>query len=194
MLSYKRIEKTGRGAALAAGAALVIVSFTGCLFSPPETEDPQAPPVMDSPANVLKTVEIAYNQRNILYYKSALSENFVFYFDADDVGQKPPGGSTYIIPESWSYTEDWTATDRMFQKAFTISLTITTAGVGKPEPEATIYTAENITIKLLVMVDELNGYIADWGYCNFEFEKYQNEAGKDRWRLTKWWDNTAKPE
>lgn len=190
MNSNLNIRKIGRTAALTIAAALAALLFTGCLFSPPEEEDPEAPPVMNSPANVLKTVEISYKQRNIEYYKAALSDNFVFYFDPDDVGQSPPG-SGYIIPETWSYTSDWQATDKMFEKAFSISLTIPTGGVGTPDPEATTYKANNISIKLLVMIDELNGFIADQGYCNFEFEKYKNESNADRWRLTKWWDNTG---
>ena len=190
MNSYRVLRKIGRTASLMIATALAALLFTGCLFSPPTYEDPEAPPVMNSPANVLKTIEIAYNQRNIRYYKSALSENFVFYFDPRDVGQNPPVGK-YIIPESWSYTDDWQATDKMFQKAYDISLTIPTARVGTPDPEANIYKATNINIKLLVMVDELNGYLADTGYCNFEFEKYKNEVNEDRWRLRKWWDNTA---
>lgn len=184
-------RQTGRTVVVTAAAALAAVLLTGCLFSPPGIEPPQPPPIMDSPANVLRNVEIAYNQQYIQYYKDALSENFVFYFDPDDVGQTPPGGSKYIIPESWSYTEDWKATDRMFQGAHSIALSIPTGGVGKPDPEATTYRAENINIRLLVMIDEINGYLADTGYCNFEFEKYQNESNQDRWRLTKWWDNTA---
>jgi len=43
------------------------------------------------------------------------------------------------------------------------------------------------------MVDELNGYMADQGYCNFAFESYTSEAGKKFWRLTGWWDRTAVP-
>lgn len=190
MDNYRIFRRIGRTASLLTGASLAALLFTGCLFSPPKTQDPEAPPVMNSPANVLKTVEIAYNQLNIHYYKSTLSENFVFYFDPDDVGQTPPVG-TYIIPESWSYTEDWKATERMFARAHSISLGIPTAGVGTPDPEENTYRAENINIRLLVMVDEINGYLADTGYCNFEFEKYQNEANEDRWRLTKWWDNTS---
>ena len=191
MNNYRALRKIGRTASLAIAAALAAMLFTGCLFSPPQPIDPEEPPVMNSPVNVLKTVEIAYNQREIEYYKDALSETFVFYFDPDDVGQNPPGGSKYVIPETWSYTLDWQATHNMFQKAFSISLTIPTVNVGEPDPEATTYRAENINIKLLVMVDEINGYIADTGYCNFEFEKYKNEFNEDRWRLRKWWDNTA---
>jgi len=191
MDKYKKLRKIGRTFSLIVGAALAALLFTGCLFSPPEEEPVEPPPVMNSPVNVLKTIEIAYNQGNINYYKGALSENFVFYFDPDDVGQTPPNGSKYVIPESWTYTEDWDATQRMFANAYSISLTIPTAGVGEPDPEATTYKAENISIKLLVMIDEVNGFIADTGYCDFEFEEYQNETGADRWRLRKWWDRTA---
>jgi hypothetical protein len=193
MNTYIATRRIGRAAAVTAATALAALLFTGCLFSPPGPGETQEPPVMNSPANVLKTVEIAYNQNNIQYYKDALSENFVFYFDPDDVGQTPPGGGNYIIPESWTYTEDWNATKRMFEGAHNISLSIYTTGIGTPDPEATIYRAENIKIRLLVMLDEINGYLADAGYCNFEFEKYTNARGEVLWRLTKWWDNTAVP-
>jgi hypothetical protein len=79
----------------------------------------------------------------------------------------------------------------MLEKAFSISLTIPTGGVGTPDPNATTYEAKNISIKITVMIDELNGFIADSGYCNFEFERYENEKGQKLWRLTTWEDNTA---
>ena len=41
------------------------------------------------------------------------------------------------------------------------------------------------------MVDELNGFIADKGYCNFEFQRYEGAGGKKYWRLTGWWDRTS---
>lgn len=182
---------TLRAALVTAGAAVAALALTGCLFSPPEEQPAEPPPEMTSPANVLKVIEIAYNRTDIDLYKSALSTNFVFYFDPRDVGQSPPGKPSYTIPESWSYTEDWGATYNMFERAYSIDLSIPTNRVGEPEPEENIYEADNIGISLLVMVDELNGYIANTGYCNFEFEKYQNEHGQDRWRLTKWWDRTS---
>jgi hypothetical protein len=46
---------------------------------------------------------------------------------------------------------------------------------------------------LLVMVDELNGYLADQGYCNFAFERYVNDKKEKRWHLVGWWDHTAVP-
>jgi hypothetical protein len=144
-----------------------------------------------SPANVLKNVATAFNIRDINLLKAMLSENFVFYFDPDDVGQYPPGGGNYKIPESWSYMQFWTAISNLFVKAYAISFTIPAGETGTPGPNESPYKADNINIKLLVYVDELNGYLVDGGYCNFEFEKYRSEAGADRWRLTKWWDNTS---
>jgi len=105
------------------------------------------------------------------------------------VGQSPPG-SHYVIPESWSCVEFTAAARNMFKEAHSISLSIPTTGVGEPDPNATTYKAENINIRLLVMVDGINGYIADNGYCNFEFEKYLSQGGAEYWRLRKWWDNT----
>jgi hypothetical protein len=149
--------------------------------------------VPTSPRAVLINIETAFNRRDIGLLKAMISPNFVFYFDPDDVGQTPPGGSHYVIPESWSYTEFWKAIERLFEGAYRISLTIYAAGVGEPDPEATTYRAENIRLRILVMIDDVNGFLVDRGYCNFEFEKYRSEGGADRWRLTKWWDNTAVP-
>ena len=143
-----------------------------------------------SPRAVLVNVETAFNRRDINLLKAMLSENFVFHFDPDDVGQNPPVGH-YIIPETWSYTEFWQAVEHLLEKAYAISLTIPTASVGKPGPEETTYDAENINIKILVMVDEVNGYLGNNGYCNFRFERYDGSGGTKLWRLAGWWDNTS---
>jgi hypothetical protein len=146
--------------------------------------------VPTSPVNVLKNVEISFNQRDINLLKAMLSTNFVFYFDPRDVGQSPPG-SQYEIPESWSYAEFRQAINNMFDKAYSINLSIPTGRVGTPGENETTYKAENVTISLLVMIDELNGFIANAGYCNFEFERYTTKEGKKYWRLTGWWDRTS---
>jgi hypothetical protein len=79
----------------------------------------------------------------------------------------------------------------MLYTAHSVSLRIPTGNVGPPDPNATTYKVEKINIRFLVMIDELNGYIADTGYCNFAFERYEGAGGKKLWRLTKWWDNTS---
>jgi hypothetical protein len=157
-----------------------------------ESVTPRVPDRVEatSPANVLKNVAISFNQQDINLLKAMLGPNFVFYFDPRDVGRNPPG-SMYIIPESWSYTEFWYALNNMFDKAYSIKLSIPTGRVGTPAESETTYRADNISISLLVMIDELNGFIAEGGYCNFEFERYENAPGKKYWRLTNWWDRTS---
>jgi len=173
---------------LTAAVTLAALALAVCYNTVIDGEPP--PPEYTSPATVVKAVQISFNQRNIDYLKKSLSPNFVFYFDPRDVGQSPPG-SMYIIPESWSRDEFLQAANNMFTKAYSISLAIPTAGVGTPGENETTYLADNVSISLLVMVDELNGFIADGGYCTFEFEKYTSKEGKKYWRLTGWWDRTS---
>jgi hypothetical protein len=158
-----------------------------------ESVTPRVPDRVEatSPANVLKNVAISFNQQDINLLKAMLGPNFVFYFDPRDVGRTPPGGPHYKIPESWSRYEFLQAVKNMFDKAYSINLSIPTGRVGTPAENKTTYRADNISISLLVMVDELNGFIADKGYCNFEFERYESAAGKKYWRLTGWWDRTS---
>jgi len=139
----------------------------------------------------LKLVEISFNQANVDLLKAMLSEDFIFYFDERDVGQSPPGSSQYVIPESWSYAEFRQAVKNMFDKAYSINLSINTSGVGEPEENEAEYQAEYVSISLLVMISELSGYLAGGGYCNFKFERYETEKGEKHWRLTGWWDRTS---
>jgi hypothetical protein len=142
------------------------------------------------PADVLENVETSFNQRDIDLLKKCLSPAFVFYFDADDVGQKPPG-KEYEIPTSWSYTEFWEVAYNLFGRAYSVNLWIPTGGIGTPGENEATYEADNVKISLLVMVSELKGYIADNGYCNFAFEVYYNEQKEKRWRLVGWRDFTS---
>lgn len=169
-------------------AAALALTTLAC-FEGEETTPPPKRFEPSSPVNVLKNVEIAFNNRDINLLKAMLSEDFVFYFDPDDVGQHPPG-SQYVIPESWSRAEFLKAVANMFAKANQISLSIETAEVGEPAREETEYLAENVPAELLVMVDELNGFIAE-STPTFAFESYRTEGGEKYWRLTKWWDRTS---
>ena len=170
----------------------VVIALLGLACGDEESVTPGPPDRVEptSPVYALKSVEISFNQCNVGVLKGMLSENFVFYFDPRDIGLNPPG-SEYVIPESWSYTEFWHAAKNMFNQAYSINLSITTNGVGTPGENETTYRAENVKISLLVMVTELNGYIADGGYCNFEFERYDAASGKKYWRITEWWDRTS---
>jgi hypothetical protein len=172
---------------LKATAAVILAALTFACGD----EEGFTPPPAHTPADVIKSVEISFNQRDIEKLKNSLSRDFVFYFDPDDVGRRPPGKPSYEIPEWWSYTEFWQAVRNMFEKAYTIKLTIPTSQIGTPDPGETTYKAENVSISLLVMVDENNGYLADQGYCNFAFESYVNDKKEKRWHLIGWWDYTS---
>jgi hypothetical protein len=151
---------------------------------------PNPTPEATTPVNVLYNVEVAFNRNDIKILIGVLGEGFVFYFDPRDIGTNPPG-SEYVIPESWSYEEFWPVAWNMFREAYSINLSITTNTVGTPGANETTYQADYVKISLLVMVTELNGFIADGGYCNFEFERYEAASGKKYWRLAKWWDRTS---
>ena len=171
--------------------ATLLVAATACeeMYEPPGPPPPRWPD-LTSPANVLRTVEASFNYGDIDLLRKSISPNFVFYFDPRDVGRTPPANNN-LIPESWPNEWFWTAAHNMFNKAYSINLSINTPGVGEPEPEENTYRADNIDLALLVMVDELNGYVADDGYCNFEFESYPTKEGKKYWRITNWWDRTS---
>ena len=167
---------------------LAALAFAGCDKTIINGEIP--PPEPTSPANVLKNVEISFNQGDIDLLKRCLSPDFIFYFDPRNVGKNPPGGR-YVIPASWSYGEFWQAAYSMFNKAYSISLFVPVGPLREPGENETTYKAENVTISLLVMVDEVNGFMIDKGFCDFAFEAYYNEQKEKRWRLTGWWDFTS---
>ncbi len=151
-----------------------------------EENTPPPGPNLLSPNGVLDTIEYAFNHHDqpgaIDTLKSALSPQFVFYFNPTDVGDIVNG---YQIPESWTYTEFWTACRNMFNEAYEITLGI--PQIGAPGPNAAEFFAGNVTINLLVMMDESTGYRADTGYCDFKFKK----QGDGTWRLVAWWDHTS---
>ncbi len=174
-------------------ALLIIViigafAAAGCIFDSTEIgKDPIDEPIVpDSPENVIYNLELAYNKRDINLYKQCLSPQFTFYFNPIDVGNDADG---YIIPSSWGYEEDWTATQNMFTRAYDISMQLPEHLIDDPPDGATTYTAENITVSLLVMVNADNGFIANRGTLEFNFETYDSN-GKTYWRIKDWRDFT----
>ncbi|MEE9455985.1 MAG: hypothetical protein V3W11_02400 [bacterium] len=169
---------------------LMALAFAGCGKTVINGDDPPIPEYT-SPATVLKAVQISFNQSNIDYLEKSLSPEFIFYFDPRDVGASPPGKPGYKIPASWSYDDFTKAANRMLHTAYSISLFVPVGSLREPGENETTYKAENVTISLLVMVDEVNGFKIDKGFCDFAFEAYYNERKEKRWRLTKWWDHTS---
>jgi len=172
--------------------AMALTALSGCLFSPPPTAGTveQPPIVNNSPINVLRNVERSYNTMDYDLYKSCLSNNYVFYFNPNDVGEIVQG---YEIPVTWNRVEDLESAYHMFGQAYSITMSIPTEAVGEPGPSDKTWRADNITISLTLLTSPGNGLRIGAGYCNFEFERYDVNVGtkvEHRWRLSRWWDYT----
>jgi len=170
-----------RKAGLLVGAAASTFALaalgTGCLFGN-EPEEPPEVPAMTEPKYVLASVEKAFNERDKDLLDDCLQADFTFYFDAGDVGRNPPG-SEYLIPESWSKAEFTGASANMFDEA--------RYKIGKPKEGVTYFDVKKNPLDIVVMVDELNGYRANQGYCDFGFGR---QAG-GQWRMVNWYDHTG---
>jgi hypothetical protein len=170
--------------------AVILAALTfGCGDKTVINGDTPAAPDYASPPKVLKTVELSFNERNIDNLKGALSRTFVFYSRPEEIGRPPPDLDSPRPPPSYGYTEFWNIAYNISRAAYSVSLTIKTAGVGEPAPEENAYYADDVGLSLLVMADEERGYLAR-GYGAFAFEKYRDEQNRELWRLSKWWDKT----
>jgi len=157
-------------------------------------KDPVAPEptyYASSPVQCISYLEQAFNDRDISIFEKQLSPDFTFYFNEADVGKEV---NDYTIPESWDYDHERRAVWNIFRPydeggAYDVSMQLSENDVGTPPEGATEYTAENIGISLLVMVDEDIGYITNKGTLMFNFEK-ANNGTEDYWRITDWRDVT----
>ncbi len=165
---------------------LILLSLTVLLgVACKEVIEPE-PPTGNTPEECIYDLERSFNTRDITLYKATLSPQFTFYFNEVDVGNDVNG---YIIPSAWGYEEDWTATQNMFTDAYDISMQLPENDIGTPPEGATEYTAENIGISILVMVDADNGFIANLGTVEFTFEKV-DDGGEGYWVIKDWRDFT----
>jgi hypothetical protein len=139
-----------------------------------------------TPAEALEALEESFNAHSIELFKDVLAPDVVFHFDPHDVG-----GSVgdYEIPESWGYDELTSPVENMFDVAYDIDFSVSTDYVGDPDDGATEFTAKDVHVRLLVMIDPNNGYLPQ-GFCDFRFEN-AGYAGYDDWVITDWWDKTV---
>ncbi len=167
---------------------ILIAVLTSVLFAMSCTNTTTPDPVYfpTSPEECIYYLELAYNSRDIIMYKAILTPDFTFYFNPIDVGKDVDG---YIIPDSWDYDEDTTATGNMYRMAYDISMQLPENDIGTPPEGATEYTADNIGISLLVMVDADNGFIANNGTVEFTFVKV-DDGGEGYWIIKDWRDFT----
>ncbi|UCE26434.1 MAG: hypothetical protein JSW52_08770 [Candidatus Coatesbacteria bacterium] len=139
-----------------------------------------------TPAETLEALEESFNAYSIDLFKDVLAPDVTFHFDQNDVGDDVGG---YVIPESWGYGDLTGAVGNMFDQAYSIEFSIVTNDVGEPDVGATEFTAKDVEIRLLVMVDATNGFLPQ-GFCDFRFVNV-GSAGYDDWIITDWWDKTA---
>lgn len=166
-------------------AITITLAGAGCIFDPTPPGDTGEVREPTTPENVIYNLELSYDTRDIQLYKQCLSENFTFYFNPTDVGSDVNG---YVIPSSWGYEDDWTSADNMFKNAYEITMELPEGDVGEAGPNDTTYTAPNISISLLVMVDADNGFIANKGTLEFVFVK--DPDNPNYWVIKDWRDFT----
>jgi hypothetical protein len=168
-------------------AGAISFSFTAC---DDVSVPPPGLPYSNTPAEVLEQVEDSFLARGITDLEGLLTADFVFYFDDSDVGM--PVGD-YTIPESWTSADSLNAVRKVFSGAHSIDISIETSNVGDPGPDDTTYTAENVQMQFLVMVDVIVGYSAQ-GFATFDLEAAHNEKNEKEWRVTAWRDFTSSVE
>jgi hypothetical protein len=144
------------------------------------------PETGNSPAYVLEVLEESFNKRDVSGVDGVVSDNFVFYFDTRDVGDYVDG---YEIPKYWDREDFMKACANMLEQAYAVDFSVSTANLEDPEEGSTTYEAYNVQIKLLIMEDSINGFLAS-GFCDFEL-KNEGSAGYDDWKVSKWYDHTA---
>jgi hypothetical protein len=165
-------------------AVVALSAITAC--DDEGTTTPPPPLDLKEPAKTLEAVERAFNESDSDDLGLCLADAFTFYFDEGDVGGGP---GDYVIPESWGKEEFLEAVGNMFAEAYSIDMDIDTSKVCTPGEGDTEYLARDVEVKLLVMVDVTNGYLAH-GFCDFGFAKDMS-GGYDNWRIKDWWDRTS---
>jgi len=139
-----------------------------------------------SPEECIYYLEKSFNTTDMVMFTAMLASDFTFYFNQADVGSDIDG---YIIPSSWNYEQENQAIGNMFTLAYDISMQLSQGDIGTPPEGATEYTVENISISLLVMIDETNGFIVNKGTCTYTFEK-DSDSGDEYWVIKDWRDFT----
>jgi hypothetical protein len=158
----------------------LVLAFTAC------DDEGTTPTAGNTPAHVLRSLIYAFNNRDAEMLDRALSDGFAFHFDPSDIGDEVGG---YTIPDSWGRDDHLTACGNMFEQAYSLDFDVGYELVGDPDEGANEFTAYEVQIRLLIMVDPVNGFLAQ-GFCDFRLID-ENPEGTAFWVITDWWDNTA---
>jgi hypothetical protein len=172
------------GLSCAAGMTLALAALFVLACSDGGEETPAAGPYEpNEPKLVLANVELAFGDQDNDLLGACLGSGFKFYFDINDVGEEING---YVIPESWSKANLLRATGNMFARTHATTLTANWRTMGSPGPGEKSYVAAGLPLRIVVMVDEMNGYALDDGTCDYEF----GQGGGGAWHLTLWRDRS----
>jgi len=161
---------------------LMLAILVSCdIFLPPKKTPPIPPPEPISPAGVIRGIEWAYNQQDIVYYTDMLDTDFTFYFDPRDV-------QDHGTPTSWGYDEELAATQKLFDSVDDgdITLAMDLEGQREPGPVDEVWDLNGVDYLLIVIIGDMM-YRAD-GYADFRTRKEGLWRGQPRWWLWKWWD------
>ncbi len=155
----------------------------------PVTPEPKIGNGAGSPMECIRLMEIGINNRDLERFRDTLSPQFVFYFDSWNVGDEING---YVIPETWGVAEEERAIWNMIRPyesggAYDIFIVMLDGDIGTPPEGSETHTAEDVWIYLEILTEENEGFVIDWGYVEFGFEKI-TEGDSSYWVITEWKD------
>lgn len=166
-------------------AAIVLLFFNAC-----EEGTTQPPPPPYEIISLIESVEESFNCRDIEDLKYCLHADFTFYFDPKDVGEET---GDYIIPESWPRGQFIDIVGYIFDVVYSVDLKIDTSAIDNPITDDNAYTAADVPVRFLVMVDPVNGFL-DQGTFTFELRAEYDQDPRNYWYVTAWRDFTSLPE
>jgi hypothetical protein len=175
-------RETGLLCAAGLASALTALFVLACANGEEDKPGP-GPYEPNEPKLVLANVEFAFGNQDADLLSTCLGGEFRFYFDLNDVGEEVHG---YIIPEFWSKADTLRAVGNMFARTYATTLSANWRTMGSPGPGEKTYVATGVPLRIVVKVDEVNGYALDDGTCDYEFEQGDGAA----WHLTLWRDRS----
>lgn len=137
-----------------------------------------------TPKIVLEDLEWSYDNAEYYdKYENLIHDDFIFYFDPQDVDQG--------LPASWGKQDELDATKNLFENvgAANIELSLTLTDYQPPEDTDTEHIYNNVPYNLRVtMPDEDLIYVAQ-GHGNYTTKIDGTlDNGLDRWWLVTWYD------
>jgi hypothetical protein len=163
-------------------AAVVLVSFNAC-----ENGGTTQPPPPYEIISLIESIELSFNIRDIEDLEVCLASDFIFCFDPKDVGEET---GEYIIPESWTRDQFIDIVGYIFDVVYSIDLKIDTSVIHNPITDDKTYTAADVPVRFLIMIDPVSGFLAQ-GTFTFELRAEYDRYHRNYWYVTTWRDFTG---